>query len=286
MNLSDIRTIREVMNTYGISAQKKFGQNFLTDESVLDEIVDGSGITGEDTVLEIGPGLGTLTAKLAGKARNVVAVEIDEALIPVLDHTLGDLDNVEVIKGDILKCDIREVYARYGNGRGLKVVANLPYYITTPIVLKLLEFNDIIESITVMVQKEVAERMQAGPGSKEYGALSLAVRYYSEPEVITEVSPDRFYPSPAVDSAVICLRVRREPPVEVADPDRMFKLIRATFNMRRKTLPNALSAGVGELGRGDVEDALVKMGLPVTVRGETFSLDDFARLTSLLYEQH
>ena len=285
MNLSDIRTVREVMNKYGISAQKKYGQNFLTDETILDEIVEGAGITSDDTVLEIGPGLGTLTAKLAAAARNVVTVEIDEALIPVLKHTLADFDNVEVISADILRCDIRELYEKYGTGRGIKVAANLPYYITTPIVLKLLEYSDIIESITVMVQKEVAQRMQAGPGSKDYGALSLAIQYYSDPRVIAEVPADRFYPSPAVDSAVIALQSRETPPVEVPDVDYMFRLIRATFNMRRKTLPNALSSGMPELSRARVENALDAMNMPHTVRGETFSLEDFARLTGLLYTQ-
>ena len=285
MNLSDIRTLREVMNKYGISAQKKYGQNFLADEGILETIVEGAGISSDDTVLEIGPGLGTLTAKLAAAARKVVAVEIDAALIPVLKATLADFDNVEVISADILKCDIRELYEKYGTGSGIKVAANLPYYITTPIVLKLLEYSDIIESITVMVQKEVAQRMQAAPGSKDYGALSLAIQYYSDPRVIAEVPSDRFYPSPAVDSAVIVLESREHPPVEVHDVDYMFRLIRATFNMRRKTLPNALSAGMPELSRDSVEKALDAMDLPHTVRGETFSLEDFARLAELLHEK-
>ncbi len=283
MNLSDIRTVREVMNRYGISAQKKYGQNFLTDETILDTIVEGAGISSDDTVLEIGPGLGTLTAKLADAARKVVAVEIDEALIPVLKHTLAGFDNVEIISADILRCDVRELHERYGTGNGIKVAANLPYYITTPIVLKLLEYSDIIRNITVMVQKEVAQRMQAGPGSKDYGALSLAIQYYSDPVVIADVPSDRFYPSPAVDSAVISLESRENPPVEVPDAEYMFRLIRATFNMRRKTLPNALSAGISELSRAQVEKALDAMELPHTVRGETFSLEDFARLTELLY---
>ncbi len=282
MNLSDGRVIREIMNVYGISAQKKYGQNFLIDDSVLDEIVECSTVTREDTVLEIGPGLGALTRRLSAAAGRVVAVEIDKELIPVLAETLKECENTDIINADILNCDIREIYEKYGNGTGLKVTANLPYYITTPIVLKLLEYSDIINTITVMVQKEVAVRMQAGPGSKDYGALSLAVQYYSEPTVVTSVSPDSFYPSPAVDSAVIRLDVRHDACVDVADPDYMFRIIRATFNMRRKTLPNALCSGIQGLTRERVGEALDVMGKQRTVRGETFTLGEFAELTTLL----
>ncbi len=284
MDLSNGRVVRDIMGIYGISAQKKYGQNFLTDTGVLDSIVEGSGVSGDDTVLEIGPGLGALTQRLAAVAGRVVAVEIDSALIPVLGRTLEGCDNVDIIHADILNCDIRELNRQYGENRGLKVTANLPYYITTPIVLKLLEYSDIIDTITVMVQKEVAIRMQAGPGSKDYGALSLAVRYYSEPRVITEVPADCFYPSPAVDSAVIRLDLRREPVVDVPDEDLLFKLVRATFNMRRKTLPNALSAGVPGLTRERVGEMLDAMGKPQTVRGETFTLDEFAELTRRVYD--
>jgi len=284
MDLSDGRVVRGIMGEFGISAQKKYGQNFLTDTDVLDRIVEGSGITGDDTVLEIGPGLGALTQRLASAAGRVIAVEIDRALIPVLHRTLEGCDNIEIINADILECDLRELNEKYGTGGRLKVTANLPYYITTPIVLKLLEHSDMIDSITVMVQKEVAVRMQADPGSKDYGALSLAVQYYSDPEVIAEVPADSFYPSPAVDSAVIRLDVRHEPIVDVPDEAMLFKLIRATFNMRRKTLTNALSAGVPGLTRERIGSALEAMGKSPTVRGETFTLYEFAELTTLICE--
>ncbi|MCR5594494.1 MAG: 16S rRNA (adenine(1518)-N(6)/adenine(1519)-N(6))-dimethyltransferase RsmA [Lachnospiraceae bacterium] len=284
MNLSDSRDVRDLMRFYGISAQKKYGQNFLIDDGILTEIADSSGIDKEDTVLEIGPGLGALTLKLAERAKRVIAVEIDDALIPVLEGTLSDAGNIELIHADILKCDIEDLNEKYADKKGLKVVANLPYYITTPIVLKLLEYSGIIRSITVMVQKEVADRMRAVPGSKDYGALSLAVGYYADPNIVTYVSADSFFPSPAVDSAVIKLDAYEVPPVETADVPFMFKVIRATFNMRRKTLPNALCAGGLGLSRDSIEEALEVMGKSKTIRGETFTLEEFARISTLLYK--
>ncbi len=277
-----IGDIRAFMTEYGISARKKYGQNFLIDDNILDTIVDGAGIGGEDTVLEIGPGLGAMTGLLAMRARRVIAVEIDSALIPALKVSVSGHDNVEIINEDILKCDIDELNSTYADGQGLCVTANLPYYITTPIILRLLEKSKALKNITVMVQKEVAQRMKSGPGSKDYGALSLAVQFYSEPEILTEVGPECFYPSPAVDSAVIKLNIRSASPVDVSDPDHMFKLIRATFNMRRKTMPNALCAGMPGLDRESVTQALSAMGKNPDVRGETFSLAEFAELSNLL----
>lgn len=284
MNLENRREMREFMEKNNITAQKKYGQNFLTDEGVLDEIIDGSGVTDEDVVLEIGPGLGTLTRRLSDAAQKVVAVEIDTNLIPVLEHTLEGYGNVEIINSDILKTDIRQLYDEYGNGRRMHVVANLPYYITTPIILRLLEYGDIIGSITVMIQKEVAVRMQAGPGNKDYGALSLAVQYYSRPEIVVEAPATCFFPMPGVDSVVIHLEAYEKPPVDVDDVDLFFKLIRATFNLRRKTLPNAVAAGGLGLVRNEMEEILEGMGLPKTVRGETFTLEEFAKLSNCITE--
>lgn len=282
MNLENYRDVRELMNKFHITAQKKYGQNFLTDEGILDEIVEAADISDTDTVVEIGPGLGTLTRRLSAAAGNVIAVEIDNALIPVLKETLADCGNVKVINEDILKCDVSELVKEHGLGGRVKVVANLPYYITTPIVLKLLTYTSDIESITIMIQKEVAIRMQAGPGSKDYGALSLAVQYYSDPQIVVEAPAEAFFPMPGVDSVVIKLTTYSEPPVSVANPDMMFKLIRATFNMRRKTMPNALSAGGIGLTRDMVEGALDKLGLPHTIRGEVLTLEQFAMLSDAL----
>lgn len=282
MNLENRREMRELMEKYHISAQKKYGQNFLTDESVLDGIIEAAELTKEDSVLEIGPGLGTLTRRLSEAAGRVLAVEIDTALIPILEETLSGYENVEVINADILKCDVKKLLEERNISGNIKVVANLPYYITTPIVLGLLEHSDIIDSITVMIQKEVAVRMQAGPGSKDYGALSLAVQYYAEPTIAVYAPADCFFPMPGVDSVVINLKSRKEPLVNVGDVDKMFKIIRAAFNLRRKTLPNAITAsGIG-ISRLQVEEALDKLGKPATVRGETFTMEEFARLTDLI----
>ncbi len=271
-----------VLQKYNFNFRKQYGQNFLIDEGVLEDIIDKSGITEEDCVLEIGPGIGTLTQYLAEKAGAVVAVEIDKALIPILADTLSDYDNVTVINDDILKVDITSVVNEYNSGKPIKVVANLPYYITTPIVMGLLEGNAPIESITVMVQKEVADRMQCGPGTKDYGALSLAVGYYSDAKVILNVSPDCFMPQPKVGSAVIKLDIYSEPPVSVRDASYMFKIIRASFNLRRKTLVNGLLGGSLGLNREQIEEALESMGLSKTVRGETLTLEQFATLSDIL----
>ena len=273
-----------VLQKYNFNFRKQYGQNFLIDEGVLEDIIDKSGITEDDCVLEIGPGIGTLTQYLAEKARAVVAVEIDKALIPILDDTLSDYDNVTVINEDILKIDITRIVNEYNSGRPIKVVANLPYYITTPIVMGLLEGDAPIESITVMVQKEVADRMQCGPGTKDYGALSLAVGYYSSAKVILNVSPDCFMPQPKVGSAVIKLDIYRQPPVSVLDDAYMFKIIRASFNLRRKTLVNGLLGGSLGLNREQIEEALESMGLLRTVRGETLTLAQFAQLSDILYK--
>ncbi len=271
-----------VLQKYNFNFRKQYGQNFLIDEGVLEDIIDKSGITEDDCVLEIGPGIGTLTQYLAEKARHVVAVEIDKALIPILADTLSDYDNVTVINDDILKVDISQIVSEYNRGDPIKVVANLPYYITTPIVMELLEGDAPIKSITVMVQKEVADRMQCGPGTKDYGALSLAVAYYADAKVILNVSPDCFMPQPKVGSSVIKLDIYDRPPVDVRDPGYMFRLIRASFNMRRKTLVNGLLGGSLGLSRERIEEALDKMGLSKTIRGEALTLAQFAELSDIL----
>lgn len=271
-----------VLDKYKFNFQKRFGQNFLIDAHILDKIVTGAGVSKEDCVLEIGPGIGTMTQYLAERAGKVVTVEIDKALIPILEDTLSSYDNVTVINDDILKVDINSIVEQYNDNKPIKVVANLPYYITTPIIMGLFEAKVPIESITVMVQKEVAERMQEGPGTKDYGALSLAVQYYSSPEVIATVSPDCFIPRPNVGSAVIRLVKHKEPRVETKDPEYMFKIIRAAFNQRRKTLANALSNGGVGVTREQVTDALQKMGLSETIRGERLTLEEFAALADIL----
>lgn len=273
----------DVLQKYNFNFQKKFGQNFLIDTSVLERIISAAQITKEDCVLEIGPGIGTMTQYLAEAAGQVVAVEIDKALIPILQDTLSAYDNVTVINADILKVDIRQLADEKNDGRPIKVVANLPYYITTPIIMGLFESGVPLQNITIMVQKEVAERMQVGPGTKDYGALSLAVQYYAKPEIVANVPPNCFIPRPSVGSAVIRLTRYQEPPVNVKDDRRMFALIRASFNQRRKTLANGLSnAPELHLSREQVTEALEKMGLPATVRGETFTLEQFAELSNLL----
>ena len=273
-----------VLQKYNFNFQKRYGQNFLIDEGILEDIIDKSGITSDDCVLEIGPGIGTLTQYLAEKAGRVVAVEIDKALIPILADTLSDYDNVTVINDDILKVDITKIAQDYNSGKPLKVVANLPYYITTPIVMELLEGDAPIDSITVMVQKEVADRMQCGPGTKDYGALSLAVGYYADAKVILNVSPSCFMPQPKVGSSVIKLDIYDKPPVETADSKYMFKVIRAGFNMRRKTLVNALLGGSLGLTREQIEAALTQMNLSPTIRGEALTLAQFAELADILRE--
>lgn len=284
-NLGNPANTGEVLKKYNFTFQKKFGQNFLIDEHILEKIVDAADVKEDDCVLEIGPGIGTMTQYLCERAREVIVVEIDKALIPVLEDTLSAYFNVTIINEDILKVDIGELAKKHNNGRPIKVVANLPYYITTPIIMGLFENHVPIESITIMVQKEVAERMQVGPGSKDYGALSLSVGYYSKASMICVVSPNCFMPKPNVSSAVIRLDVYGEPPVSVKNEKYMFDVIRASFQQRRKQLANSL-ANAGNLGltREKVQEVLEKMGKPVTVRGETFTLEEFAKLSDMLLE--
>ena len=271
----------EIIQKYKFTFQKKFGQNFLIDTHVLDKIIQAAGVTKEDMVLEIGPGIGTMTQYLAEAAGRVIAVEIDGSLIPILKETLADYDNITLIHDDILKVDIRALAEKYNGGRPIKVVANLPYYITTPIIMGLFEKHVPLASVTVMVQKEVAERMQAGPGSKDYGALSLAVQYYAEPYVAANVPPNCFLPRPGVGSAVIRLRVHEEPPVKAENEALLFGVIRASFNQRRKTLQNGL-AHVPELGisKETTVRMLSEMGLSGSIRGEAMTLEQFAEFTN------
>lgn len=274
-----------VLQKYGFCFQKKYGQNFLIDAHILEKIIKASEIGKEDCVLEIGPGIGTLTQYLAESAGRVIAVEIDEHLLPILEDTLSAYDNVTVINGDILKTDVQKLCDEYNDGRPVKIVANLPYYITTPIIMGLFESHVPLSCITIMVQKEVADRMQVGPGTKDYGALSLAVQYYAKPEIIASVPPGCFIPKPNVGSAVIRLTRYEHPPVETQDEKRMFAIIRAAFNQRRKTLVNALSnAGIYSITKEKTVKALEEMGLSPTIRGEALTLDRFAELSDLLGE--
>ena len=272
-----------VLQKYHFNFQKKFGQNFLIDTTVLDRIISSAEITKEDCVLEIGPGIGTMTQYLAERAGSVVAVEIDKALIPILEETLQDYDNVTVINDDILKVDINRLVEEKNGGRPIKVVANLPYYITTPIIMGLFESRVPLKSITIMVQKEVADRMQVGPGTKDYGALSLAVQFYAEPYIAANVPPNCFIPRPNVGSAVIRLKTYEQPQIQVKDEAFLFALIRASFNQRRKTLVNSLkNASDLKLEKEQVLEALRTMGLSETVRGEALTLEQFASLADLL----
>ena len=279
--LSDPKKTIEVIQKYQFAFQKRFGQNFLIDAHVLEKIVSAAGITKDDCVLEIGPGIGTMTQYLAESAGQVIAVEIDTNLLPILADTLKDYSNVKVINQDILKVDINELVKEYNNGRPIKVVANLPYYITTPIIMGLFESNVPIDNITVMVQKEVADRMQVGPGSKDYGALSLAVQYYASPYIVANVPPNCFIPRPNVGSAVIRLTRYQEPPVQVKDPKLMFKLIRASFNQRRKTLQNGLNNSPEiSFSKEEITKAIEGLGVSPSVRGEALSLEQFAQLAN------
>lgn len=284
-DLGDPQNTIAVLQKYQFHFQKKFGQNFLIDKRVLGRIMDAAEIGEDDCVIEVGPGIGTMTQYLAERAREVVAVEIDKMLIPILEDTLSSYGNVTVLNEDILKVDIGALVQEKNHGQPVKLVANLPYYITTPIIMGLLESDVPIESITVMVQKEVAERMQAKPGTKDYGALSLAVQYYAKAEVVANVPQNCFIPRPQVGSAVIRLTCYEKPPVEVKDAGRMFAVIRAVFNQRRKTMVNSV-ANAKELGvsKDQVQTALERMGESQTVRGETFSLMQFARFTDFLFD--
>lgn len=271
----------EVLQKYNFAFQKRFGQNFLIDTHVLEKIIAASQISKEDFVLEIGPGIGTMTQYLAEYAREVAAVEIDNTLIPILKDTLKDWDNVTVINDDILKVDIRKLALERNGGKPIKVVANLPYYITTPIIMGLFENQVPIDSITIMVQKEVADRMQVGPGTKDYGALSLAVQYYAKPEIVANVPPNCFMPRPKVGSAVIRLERYEKPPVEVSNEKLMFRIIRASFNQRRKTLVNGLkNSQEFSYSREEIEEVLNECGIPLNIRGEALTLAEFASLAN------
>ena len=273
----------EILQKYNFRFQKKFGQNFLIDTHVLERIISEAGITKDDFVLEIGPGIGTMTQYLCEAAREVVAVEIDTNLIPILGDTLSAYDNVEVMNADILKVDIAKLADERNGGKPIKVVANLPYYITTPIIMGLFESHVPIDSITIMVQKEVADRMQEGPGSKEYGALSLAVQYYAKPEIVVNVPPSCFMPQPKVGSAVIRLTRHENPPVDVDNEKLMFQVIRASFNQRRKTLANGLNNfGSFSLGKEEIQKSIEELGVPVNIRGEALSLEQFAKLSNII----
>ena len=286
MHLGNPTNTIAVLNRYGFSFQKKFGQNFLIDENVVEKIVRDAGVTKDDFVLEIGQGIGTMTHILCENAREVVAVEIDDKLIPILtEDTLSWYDNVTVIHEDILKLDIVKLANERNGGKPIKVVANLPYYITTPIIMGLFENHVPLDSITIMVQKEVADRMQVGPGTKDYGALSLAVQYYAKPQIILNVPASCFMPRPNVDSAVIQLTRYEKPPVEVADEHLMFRLIRASFNQRRKTMTNSVGNSPElSVSKEQMAAALEKCGLSATVRGEALTLAQFAELANVLSE--
>lgn len=277
----------EILQKYNFNFQKKFGQNFLIDTHVLDKIISAADITKEDMVLEIGPGIGTMTQYLAEAAGKVIAVEIDKNLIPILQDTLSGYDNVRVINEDVMKLDIPKLAETENEGRPIKVVANLPYYITTPIIMGLFEKHVPLHSITVMVQKEVADRMQTGPGNKDYGALSLAVRYYAEPYIVANVPPNCFMPRPKVGSAVIRLTCHAKPPVQVKDEKLMFDIIRASFNQRRKTLANGLNnSNLLDFPKKKIREAIESLGKGASVRGEALSLEEFASLSNFLWEEN
>lgn len=282
-NLGNPQETIAVLQRYGFNFQKKYGQNFLIDTHVLDKIIGAAQIGPDDFVLEIGPGIGTMTQYLAEAAREVVAVEIDTKLIPILQDTLKEYDNVTVLNEDILKVDIRKIAEEKNGGKPIKVVANLPYYITTPIIMGLFESEVPLDSITVMVQKEVADRMQVGPGTKDYGALSLAVQYYARPKIVLNVPASCFMPRPNVDSAVIKLERYQKPPVEVLDEHLMFKIIRASFNQRRKTMMNSVgNSGEVNVSKEELLKALEQCGFSATIRGEALTLEQFAALTNAI----
>ena len=284
--LDNISGTVAILDKYKFNFQKRYGQNFLIDAHILEKIVDGAGVSEDDCVLEIGPGIGTLTQYLCERARKVIAVEIDKALIPILQDTLSPYDNVTVINEDILKVDINKLSDEYNEGRPIKVVANLPYYITTPIIMGLFESHVPLDNITIMIQKEVADRMQVGPGTKDYGALSLAVQYYAKPEIVAYVSPECFIPRPNVGSAVIKLTRYKEMPVNVKNEAFLFKIIRASFNQRRKTLANGIgNAPDINVNRQQVQDVLSDLGWDMNIRGEKLTLEEFAILSDALMEK-
>ena len=283
--LSNFKNTQEIIKKHNFSIQKKYGQNFLIDEHVLNKIIAAAELTEDDYVIEIGPGIGTMTERMAPECRHVTAIEIDKELIPILSETLSGFDNVDIINEDVLKVDLNKLIAERNDNKPVKVVANLPYYITTPIIMSLLENKIPIDTITVMVQKEVADRMMVGPGTKDYGALSLAVQYYAKPYIVANVPMNCFIPRPNVASAVIRLTCHKEPPVTVKDEKLMFNLIRASFNQRRKTLINGISNFSGlSFTKEQVDMALNSIGLSENIRGEALDLEKFAKLSDALLE--
>ncbi len=278
MKLYAPSTIRGIKDKYGFKLSKSLGQNFLTDKHIIDKIIDATDITEEDLVIEIGPGIGVLTYEAAQQAKKVIAVEIDKNLIPILQDTLGEFDNVEIINQDVLKTDLNQIIKDTGC-RKAKIIGNLPYYITTPIIMGILEKNTQADSITIMMQKEVADRIKAGPGSKTYGALSVAVQYYCQVETVAIVPKEVFFPAPKVDSAVLRLDIRKEKPVELIDETMFFKCIRAGFGQRRKTLSNSLM-GIGEVTKEQIKDCLGRLGIDEKRRAETLSLEEFAQIAN------
>lgn len=285
-DIGNPKSTMEIISKYNFNFKKDFGQNFLIDGNVLSRIVECAEVTADDTVIEIGPGIGSMTQYLCRAAKHVIAIEIDKTLIPILEETLGEYDNIKIINEDVLKVDLKAIAEEYNGGKPVKVVANLPYYITTPIIMGLFEKDVPIDSITVMVQKEVADRMQVGPGTKDYGALSLAVQFYSKPHIVLNVSPECFVPKPKVGSAVIRMDKYDEPPIKARDSKFMFKVIRAAFNQRRKTLANALkNSSELSLDKESIESAIRELGLSPTVRGEALTLEEFARLSDILYKE-
>lgn len=281
--LSNPSITMDIVQRYNFVFQKKYGQNFLIDKNILEKIVEAASIQKDDLVIEIGPGIGTMTQYLCEKAREVITIEIDKTLIPILEETLSTYNNITIINQDVLKVNIKQLVLEKNNGKPIKVVANLPYYITTPIIMGLFEDHIPLKSITVMVQKEVADRMQVGPGTKDYGALSLAVQYYAKPQIVAFVQPSCFIPQPKVGSAVICLQTYVEPPVDVKDEKLMFALIRASFNQRRKTLQNSIhNTNELHLSKEKIVEALQKMHLSEKIRGEALTLSQFAELSNML----
>ena len=285
MRLTDISYVKRLMASHGITFQKKFGQNFLINPMVPERIAEECGAAPEDVILEIGPGIGTMTQYLCEMYEKVVAVEIDRALIPVLGETLADYDNVTVIEGDIMKTDLKSLFAEHFEGKNVTVCANLPYYITTPILMLLLESGIPLDNITVMIQKEVADRLAAAPGSAEYGAVTASVSYYASVEKLFNVSAGNFLPAPKVDSAVVRMQLYREKPVRVKNEDMLFRVIKSAFGQRRKTLLNALSAGMGEFTKSELSEAITAAGFAETIRGERLSVAEFGVLADVLWDR-
>ena len=284
MNLCDIKTIKQTMAMFSINFRKEFGQNFLTDNLVVEDIADNCCDYNTKTILEIGPGIGSLTKELAERYENVVAIEIDNGLIPVLKYTLGSYANVKVINEDVMKCNLAEILAPYFEKGGVSVCANLPYYITTPILMMLLESNLPFDYITIMIQEEVADRLCAAPGGKNCGAITAVLNYYGSPEKLFTVRSDRFIPEPKVDSAVVRIKLHKDKPYKPLDEDTFFRTVRGAFEQRRKTLPNSLSSVFGEISKEEITSIISECGLDVNIRGERLSMNDICSLADRLYE--